>query len=141
MGKKDIRFPQAEVLERAVFGQAGIIIDNEGNIHRKEEMDGKATEVVRKRFIIEQAKRTKEVIEQLCAIKNVIELPGGYLSVLKSAEHIDGGHEPRKQNAVWYIACLSNQDKVQAEKVMKQAGCESFVLYYGIDECIECFKV
>lgn len=141
LGKKDIRFPQAEALERAVFGQAGIITDNEGNIHRKEDIDGKAAETVRKRFIMEQALRTKEIIEELCVMKNVVELPEDCLSVLKAADFIDGGHEPRKQDATWHISCFSDKDKVQAEKVMARAGCKDFVLYRGIDECIECFKV
>ncbi|MBR1495694.1 MAG: hypothetical protein IJ601_11695 [Acidaminococcaceae bacterium] len=116
------------------------MIDNEGNIHQKIDIDGKATETVPKRFIMEQAMRTKEVIEELCAIKNVVKLPGDCLSVLKVADFIDGGNEPRKQDATWHISCFSDQDKVQAEKVMTRAGCKNFVLYHGIDECIECFK-
>ena len=90
---------------------------------------------------MEQALRTKKVIEELCTLKNVAELPGDCLSVLKVADHIDGGHEPRKQDATWNISYFSDQDKVQAEKVMKRAGCKNYVLYHGIDECIESFKV
>ena len=35
LGKNDIRFSKAEVLERAVFGQVGVITDKEGNIYHK----------------------------------------------------------------------------------------------------------
>ena len=141
LGKNDIRFPKAEAFERAVFGRVGVITDKEGNVYHKNDLDGKATEAVHKRFIMEQAKRTKEVIEEVCTLKNVAELPGDCLSVLKMADYIDGGHEPRKQDATWHISYFSDQDKVQAEKVMKRAGCKNYVLYHGIDECIEHFKV
>ncbi len=61
-------------------------------------------------------------------MKNVVELPEDCLSVLKAADFIDGGHEPRKQDATWHISCFSDRDKVQAERVMKRAGCKNFVL-------------
>ena len=54
--------------------------------------------------------------------------------MLKAADFIDGGHEIRKRDATWHISCFRDQDKVQAEKVMKRALCKKFVLHHGIDE-------
>ncbi len=139
LGKNDISFPSAEAFERSVFGQVGVITDKDGYVHKKENV--KAAEAVHKRFIMEQAARTKEIIEDLCILKGVRSLPGDCLSVLKAADYIDGGHEPRKQDATWHISCFSEKDRIQAEMVMKRAGCKKYVLYHGIEECIEGFKV
>ena len=141
LGKNDISFPKAEAFERTLFGQVGVITDKEGNIHQKNDIDRKASEAVYKRFIMEQAMRTKEVIEDLCTLKDVDELPGNCLSVLKAADYIDGGHESRKQDVTWHISCFSDKDRIQAKKVMERAGCKNYILYQGIEECIEGFKV
>ena len=141
LGKNDISFPKAEALERTLFGQVGVITDKEGNIHQKKDIDRKASEAVYKRFIMEQAMRTKEVIEDLCTLKDVDELPGNCLSVLKAVDYIEGGHESRKQDVTWYISCFSDKDRIQAKKVMERAGCKNYILYQGIEECIEGFKV
>lgn len=141
LGKNNIRFPKAEALERDLFGQTDVYTDREGAIHKLNELNGKDAEAVHKRFIFEQAIRTKEVIEELCILKRINGLPDDCLSVLKAADYIDGGHEPRVDDAVWHISYYSEQDKDHIEKVMEQAGCNKYILYHGIDECIADFKL
>lgn len=141
LGKDNIHFPKAEMLEQVLFGQTGIYTDSDGIIHKNDEHDEKAKSAVYKRFIIEQACRTKEVIEELCMLKNVQELPADCFSVLKAASYIDGGHTPRSDNAKWHISYYSDEDKEQIKKVMKRTGCNNFELYKSIDECIAEFKI
>ena len=141
MEKDDIRFPQAEMLERMLFGQTGVYTDGDGIVHKNDERDEEAKSAVHKRFLMEQAARTKEVIEELCMLKDVHELPPDCFSILKAADYIDGGHEPRANNAKWHISYYSDKDRKQIENVMQRAGCDNYVLYQGIDECIKEFKV
>ena len=130
------------MLEQVLFGQTGIYTDSDGIIHKNDfEHDEKAKSAVYKRFIMEQACRTKEVIEELCMLKNVQELPADCFSVLKAASYIDGGHTPRSDNAKWHISYYSDEDKEQIKKVMKRTGCNNFELYKSIDECIAEFKI
>ena len=89
---------------------------------------------------MEQAARTKEVIEELCILKQVTQFPDDCYSVLGAADYIDGGHDKRVQDAKWHISYFSDEDKEQIEKVMKRAKCEKYELYQGIDACIKSFK-
>lgn len=90
---------------------------------------------------MEQAERKKEVIEELCMLKNVHELPSDCFSILTIADYIDGGHEPRTNNAKWHISYHSDKDKKQIENVMQKAGCDNYMLYQGIYDCIKEYKV
>ena len=139
--KDDIRFPRAEMLERMLFGQTGVYTDGNGIVHKNDERDEEAKAAVHKRFLMEQAERTKEVIEELCMLKDVHELPPDCFSILKAADYIDGGHEPRANNAKWHVSYYSDKDRKQIENVMQRAGCDNYVLCQGIDECIREFKV
>lgn len=141
LGKEDLHFPKAELLEMALFGTTGCYTDGNGRVHKKEEQDEKAKTAVYQRFLMEQAGRTKEVIEELCAIKGVRVLPADCFSVLKTADYIDGGHEPRHRDARWHISYHCDADRARIENVMKRIGCTNFELYKGIDECIKEFKV
>lgn len=102
-----------------------------------------ATEAVRKRFIFEQATRTKEILEELCALVGIDEVPASAecASVLKLAEYIDGGHEKRKRNAKWHISYMTPEDKAQIESVMKRVGCSEYTLYPSVEECIHDFYI
>ena len=100
----------------------------------------KAQEAVHKRFVMEQAARTKEVIEELCILKQVKQLPSDCCSVLGAADYIDGGHDKRIQNAKWHISYFSDTDKEQIERVMRRGGCTDYKLYQSIDECIGTFR-
>lgn len=141
LGKDDIRFPKAEALEQMLFGQIDVYTDGNGIIHKKDEQDEEAKAAVYKRFLMEQAGRTKEVIEELCMLKDVHELPSDCFSILKAADYIDGGHEPRVNNAKWHISYHSDADRKQIENVMQRTGCDNYMLYQSIDECIKEFKV
>lgn len=138
--KENISFPKEEMLEKRLFGKTNVYTDGEGKIHEIDEIIPKAREAVRKRFIMEQAARTKEVIEDLCILKHVDQLPDDCYSVLAAADYIDGGHDKRVQNAKWHISYFSDKDREQIEKVMNRAGCADYKLYQSIDECIEKFE-
>lgn len=138
--KENISFPKEEMLEKRLFGKTNVYTDGEGKIHEIDEIIPKAREAVRKRFIMEQAARTKEVIEDLCILKHVDQLPDDGYSVLAAADYIDGGHDKRVQNAKWHISYFSDKDREQIEKVMNRAGCADYKLYQSIDECIEKFE-
>lgn len=81
------------------------------------------------------------MIEELCMLKGVRELPSNCFSILGAADYIDGGHTPRKESAKWHISYYSAEDKKRIEKVMQRTGCDNFELHQGIDECIMEFKV
>ena len=141
LGKDNISFPQAEQFERALFGQTDVYTDGAGNIHKKDVNDENIKNAVHKRFLMEQAARTKEVIEELCLLKNVKELPADCFSILKAADFIDGGHAPRIVDAKWHISYNTEDDEKQIKSVLQRTGCENFKLFHGIDECISEFKV
>lgn len=105
------------------------------------ELEKAATEAVRQRFILEQAGRTKEILEELCGLMGIDEVPesAGCASVLKLAEYIDGGHEKRKVNAKWHISYMTQEDKERIESVMKRIECCEYTLYPSVDECIHKF--
>lgn len=138
--RENISFPKEEMLEKRLFGKTNVYTDGDGNAHEINDSMPKALEAVRKRFVMEQAARTKEVIEELCVLKQVNQLPDDCYSVLGAADYIDGGHDKRVQNAQWHISYFNDKDKEQIEKVMKRAGCSDYRLYSSIDECIESFK-
>lgn len=138
--KDDIPFPKEEMIEKRLFGKTNIYTDDDGRVHEVEDTMPKAQEAVRKRFVMEQAARTKEVIEELCILKNVNQLPADCYSVLGAVDFIDGGHDKRVQNARWHISYFNEKDKEQIEKVMKGTGCTDYRLYSSIDECIDSFK-
>ena len=140
LGRENLSFPQAEKLEKALFGENDIFTDGDGVVHKLDNVAQEAEEAVYKRFLMEQAKRTKEVIEELCFFKRVHTIPDDCQSVLKAADYIDGGHDLRSEDAMWHIAYFSNEDKNRIESVMKRAGCKRYELYNGIDECIARFK-
>lgn len=139
--KENISFPEYEMLERMLFGDSNVYTDKYGEVHKKVDKESlKAQEAVNKRFVLEQAARTKQVIEELCLLKGVSELPGNCYSILGAADYIDGGHDNRVKNAKWHISYFSDKDKEQIEKVVSKAGCKDYELYNSIDECIECFR-
>lgn len=126
--------------EKRLYGKTNVYTDGDGNVHEVEEALLKAQEAVYKRFVMEQAARTKEVIEELCILKEIKQLPDDCHSVLGAAEYIDDGHDKRVRNAKWHISFFSDKDKEQIEKVMKKANCKNYELYQGIDACIDCFR-
>ena len=65
LGKDDLHFPKAEMIEQMLFGQVGVYTDGNGIPHRKDTIDEKAKAAVHKRYLLEQACRTKETIEEL----------------------------------------------------------------------------
>ncbi len=138
--KKDIRFPKEEMMEEILFGRNNVYTDGKGCVHEVEEASLKAQEAVHKRFLMEQAVRTKTVIEDLCGLKKISKLPPECYSVLGAADYIDGGHDKRLLNAKWHISHFSDSDKDQIENVMKRTGCKDYVLHQGIEACIECFR-
>lgn len=140
LNKKNISSPREEMMEKMLFGRTNVVTDSEGNVHAVDEVSVEAKEAVQKRFLFEQSQRTKEVIEELCTLKHVYELPTDCFSVLGTADYIDGGHDKRLQNIKWHISYFSDKDKDQIEKVMKQVGGKDYELHQGIDKCIECFK-
>lgn len=135
--RENISFLKEEMLEKRLFGKKNVYTDGDGKVDEVEDIMPKALEAVRKRFVMEQAARTKEVIEELCILKQVNQLPSDCYSVLEAADYIDGGHDKRVQNAKWHISYI--KDKEQIEKVMKRAGCTNYELYQSINECIESF--
>ena len=62
-------------MEKTLFGKTNVYTDGDGRVHKVEEAMQKAQEAVHKRFVMEQAARTKEVIEELCILKQVKQLP------------------------------------------------------------------
>lgn len=106
------------------------------------ELEKEAIQAVRKRFLLEQATRTKDVLEEICTLMGINEVPASAecASVLKLAEYIDGGHEKRKVNAQWHISYLTTEDKERIESVMKRIGCCEYTLYPSVDECISKFQ-
>jgi RPA family protein len=138
--KDDIAFPKAEMMERMLFGKSNVYTDGDGRVHEIGEAARKSEEAVRKRFLLEQAVRTKETIEELCMLKEIHQLPEDCYSILGAADYIDGGHDERVRNAKWHISYLSDKDKEQIEKVMERTNCKDYELHHGIEDCIECFK-
>lgn len=138
--RENISFLKEEMLEKRLFGKTNVYTDGDGKAHEVEDIMPKAQEAVRKRFVMEQAARTKEVIEELCILKKVKQLPKDCYSVLGAADYMDGGHDKRVQNAKWHISYFNDKDKEQIEKVMKRANCKDYELYQGIDACIACYK-
>ena len=108
--KDDLSFPKAEMIEKLLFGQTDVYTDGNGNIHKKDTLNAKTEAAVQKRFLIEQALRTKEVIEELCGLKGIRELPPDCFSILNAAAYMDGGHSPRNGNAKWHISYFSDED-------------------------------
>lgn len=142
LNKDDIHFPREEMIEKMLFGQTGVYTDGNGEVHKMNDLKNEKVEAaVHKRFLMEQAVRTKEVIEELCMLKGVRELPSNCFSILGAADYIDGGHTPRKESARWHISYYSDEDKKRIERVMQRTGCDNFELHQGIDECIMEFKV
>lgn len=139
IGKENLSFPFEELLEKIAFGKNNVYTDHNGDVHDVELASGR--EAVNKRFILEQSARTKEVIEELFTIKGEELIPENCYSVLNAADYLDGGHVPRKQDAIWHISYYSDEDKLQIENVMQRAGCKRYELYKGIDKCIGEYKV
>lgn len=138
--KENIPFPKAEMIEEQLFGQKNVYTDGKGRIYDAGKESLNAREAVRKRFVMEQAARTKEVLKELCMLKNVKRLPDDCYSILGAADFIDGGHNKRTQNVKWHISYFSEEDKNQIEKVMKKVDCTDYKLYKGIDRCIAAFR-
>lgn len=106
------------------------------------DLEKEAIQAVRKRFLLEQATRTKDVLEEMCTLMGINEVPASAecASVLKLAEYIDGGHDKRKVNAQWHISYLTSEDRERIESVMKRIGCCEYTLYPSVDECISKFQ-
>lgn len=128
------------MIEEQLFGQKNVYTDGKGRIYDAGKESLNAREAVRKRFVMEQAARTKEVLEELCMLKNVKRLPDDCYSILGAADFIDGGHNKRTQNVKWHISYFSEEDKNQIEKVMKKVDFTDYELYKGIDRCIAAFR-
>lgn len=128
------------MVEEKAFGKTNVYTDKDGKVKELEVIIKNAKEAVRKRFIMEQATKTKEVMKELCMLKNVEHLPKECYSVLGVADYIDGGYDKRVQDVQWHISYFNDKDKEQIEKVMERAGCTNYQLYQSIDECIESFK-
>ena len=141
LGKDNLRLPIVEMIEKAIFGKNDIYTDGEGIVHDIEEATSKAKEAVHKRFIVEQASRTKEVIEELYMLNGIKEIPPNCYSVFNAAEYIDGNHEKRTKDARWHISYHSDKDKKQIKDVMQRCGCKEYELYPSIEDCIEEFKL
>lgn len=138
--KENIRFPVEEMIEKAIFGRNNICTDGNGVVHDVDDVIEASKETVNKRFLMEQATRTKEVIEEFCMLKGIHEIPPNCYSVLSIAKHIDGSHEQRSKNAKWHISYHSDKDKEQIEYVMERCGCTEYELYPSIEKCIAEFK-
>ncbi|MBP3742154.1 MAG: bacteriophage abortive infection AbiH family protein [Treponema sp.] len=131
LGKKDDLFPEYTLIEK-------ILDIDKVNVYT-EEIANKAAEAVKKRFIFEQALRTKHVLEEICILKHIEEIPESAecASVFKLADYIDGRHEKRKINAKWHISYFNDEDKIRIANVMHRIGCTDYELIHGIDECIK----
>ena len=129
--KKDDLFLEYTLIEK-ILG-----IDKE-NVYT-EEIANKAAEAVKRRFIFEQALRTKHVLEEICILKHIEEIPESAecASVFKLADYIDGIHEKRKINAKWHISYFNEEDKIRIANVMHRIDCTDYELIHGIDECIK----
>lgn len=99
-----------------------------------------AAYAVKQRFWMEQAKRTRRLMEQLAAQYGV-PIPEDCHSILDYMDYVDGGHDRRKRNAVWHISYFSNEDKKRVVRVMKDLYIKRYRLYGTIDECIGAFRV
>lgn len=101
-------------------------------------------EAVRRRFLLEQAERTHDTMQDLLILMEKSDQPvtEDCYSILKLADYLDGGHEPRLANAHWHISYFSDQDKDRITNVMQKIGCDStdYTLYPSIDDCIRGFK-
>lgn len=138
--KENISFPNAELLERKLFGKNDIYTDSDGKVHELDNAMEKARKAVHKRFLMEQAYRTKEVIKELCELKGITKVPKNCYSVLGAADYIDGGHDKRTRNAKWHISYHTDEDKIRIENTMNRINCQEYRLYEGIDSCLEEFK-
>ncbi len=135
LGKKPISYPQLEKLDRIIY-QAAWGRDEYYN----EEIAAKAADAVRQRFLLEQAGRTKEVIDELCMLKGIKKIPREIHSVLTAADYVDGGHCPRLKDAHWHISYFSEKGKRRIEDVLEKIGCKEYTLYPGIDKAIAAFR-
>ena len=90
---------------------------------------------------MEQAARTKEVIEELCMMKGIKDIPSHCYSVMKVAEYIGEGCRTRIKDARWHLSYYSDQDKEQIESVMRRCGCTNYELFPSIEKCIEDFRI
>ncbi len=140
LGKENIEFPAQEAIERIAFGRTNVFTDERGNVHGLEEMTEAARNAVEKRFILEQAGRTREVMDELAQLKGLYEYPASILSILTLSDYIDGGHAQREADARWHISYFSEDDRKRAIDVMERIGCRNYELHHGIEECIEEFR-
>ncbi|MBQ9206492.1 MAG: hypothetical protein IJ158_07240 [Treponema sp.] len=104
-----------------------------------EEVAEKAKLAVNRRFIFEQAARTRQVLNELCLLMHYEEeVPASAecASVFKLAEYIQGTHEKRKYNAKWHISYFSDEDKERIKSVMASTDCSDYELFSSIDKCI-----
>lgn len=139
--KENVRFPILDVIEKAIFGRNDVITDGDGVVHDLDDVEEKSCDAVYKRFIMEQAARTKEVIEELCMMKGIKDIPSHCYSVMKVAEYIGEGCRTRIKDARWHISYYSDQDKEQIESVMRRCGCTNYELFPSIEKCIEDFRI
>ena len=130
--KAAMSFPAYEAFEKAVFGDSDLY---------PSELAAKAKAAVNRRYTLEQAASTREVMDELAALKGLREYPGDCWSILQLADYIDGGHDPRTADAKWHISCRSEESKIRMDEAMKKIGCKNYTLYRSIDECIASFAV
>lgn len=130
--KKDLPFPLYEAIEKSVFGSNDLY---------PPELAKKAKAAVKKRYILEQAASTREVMDELAALKGIKEYPSDCYSILQLADYIDGGHSPRAGDARWHISCFTDDDKKHIKEVMRKIGCNNYSLYNSIEECISDFAL
>lgn len=91
--------------------------------------------VNQQRFWIEQAQRTRNLLEDL-EKKYKTTVPKDCNSILEYAKIVDGGHDKRKRNARWIISYYSQEDKERITKTLKEYYIKHCILYDSIEECL-----
>lgn len=128
--KPPVPFPFLEEMEKAVFG--------EDELYNSSIADA-AKRSVHQRFLLEQSRRTQDMVNAIARKRGLRKAPDGCHSVLGLADYLDGGHDQRRKNAQWHISYFTQNDKKQIERVMKRIGLKRYHLYASIDQCIEAY--
>lgn len=131
-GKSDIPFPKIEKVEREMFGDYDFY---------SPETARKAADAVHKRFLFEQAIRTKDCMEDYLTLVRGGSVPESAQcgSILKLADYLDGGHAKRESDAKWHISYYSEADRLRIINVMRKVNCNNYTLYPSIEACLKRF--
>ena len=95
-----------------------------------------AARAVKGRFLFEQAKRTRLLLEEIAKEKGLPQVPEGCHSVLGLSAYTDFPHDHRRRNAAWHISFFSPEDEKKIKWTMKKLGQKRYTVYKGIDACI-----